>query len=78
MSGHTPHGMPTQEDWAAIHKKAFNDPKFHSLFETDPTAAIKQYAAEAKKTFTKIVSTEGWIDKSKPYVATRTPPVSCC
>jgi hypothetical protein len=78
MSGHTSHVLPTADDWAAIHKKAFTDPVFHNKLETDPTAAINEYAAEKNKTFTKLVDTRGWIDKSKPYVETRKPPVACC
>ena len=46
---------PTGEDWGKIHAKAWLDPKFRQLLETDPTQAIKDYGAEVGKTFDRIV-----------------------
>jgi hypothetical protein len=46
---------PSKADWGKIHAKAWKDPKFRKLLETDPTKAVKQYGAEAGKTFDKIV-----------------------
>ncbi len=75
MAAHpTKPGAPTPEDWAAMHQKAFTDPAYRALFETDPTAAVKQYAAEAKKSFTQIVNTDHWVDTSKPYEENPHPP----
>jgi hypothetical protein len=47
----------TGEDWGAIHAKAWREPNFKILLETDPTAAIKLYGSELKppKTFDRIV-----------------------
>lgn len=86
MAAHpTKPGAPTAEDWAAMHQKAFTDPAYRTLFETDPTAAVKQYATEAKKNFTLIVNTDDWVDTSKPYAPKFSPPggddtgpVACC
>ena len=64
-----------------MHKKAFTDPAYRTLFETDPTAAVKQYAAENHKTFSKIVNTHGWLDTGKPYQEVKHPPggpTACC
>jgi hypothetical protein len=36
----------TEADMAQIYAKAWVDDAFRTLLETDPTAAIKQYAAE--------------------------------
>ncbi len=43
-------------DWGKIHAKAWRDPKFRKLLETDPTAAVKAYGKEVGKTFDKIVT----------------------
>jgi len=45
----------TAEDWGKIHAKAWRDPGFKYLLETNPTEAVKQYGKEVGKTFTKIV-----------------------
>jgi hypothetical protein len=45
----------TNKDWGKIHAKAWLDPEFRNLLETDPTRAIKQYGREVGKTFDKIV-----------------------
>jgi len=33
----------SDEDWGKIHAKAWLDPKFRNLLETDPTKAIREY-----------------------------------
>ena len=45
----------SNQDWAKIHAKAWRDPQFRALLESDPTAAIKQYGNEVGKTFTRIL-----------------------
>lgn len=85
MAAHPPKsGAPSAEDWAAIHKKAYHDAAFRKLFESDPTAAVKQYGAETNKSFTQIVNTDHWVDTSKPYEPKNHPPgggtgpAACC
>ena len=48
----------SNEEWGKIHAKAWRDPKFRALLESDPTAAIKQYGKEVGKLYTKIVKLE--------------------
>jgi hypothetical protein len=48
-------GRPTASDWGKIHAKAWREPAFRKLLETDPTAAVNQYAKEAGKKFDKLV-----------------------
>jgi hypothetical protein len=36
-------GDLTSDDWGRIHGKAWRDPRFKLLLESDPTAAIKEY-----------------------------------
>ena len=74
-------GAPTKKDWGQIHAKAWRDPEFRKLLETDPTKAVKKYAKEAGKTFDKVVriaprpkGDAGTLHKSP--VAT-TPPACC-
>ncbi len=47
---------PTKSDWGKIHAKAWKDPSYRKLLETDPTKALKQYAKESGKTFDKLVT----------------------
>jgi hypothetical protein len=47
---------PTKKDWGKIHAKAWSDPKFRQLLESDPTKAVKAYAKEAGKNFDKLVT----------------------
>jgi hypothetical protein len=72
----------TNTDWGKIHAKAWTDPKFRKLLETDPTKAIKAYGKEVGKTFQKVVKL-----KSRPKGAPKDPaklarfhphPPSCC
>ena len=56
----------TNKDWGKIHAKAWLDPEFRNLLETDPTKAIKQYGKEVGKTFDKIVKV-----RAPPKVARR-------
>jgi hypothetical protein len=48
-------GEITDKEWGKIHAKAWLDPEFRRLLETDPTAAIKCYGLEIGKSFNKIV-----------------------
>jgi hypothetical protein len=45
----------TQQDLAQVYAKAWTDEAFRTLLETDPTAALKQYAAENGLEWTKLV-----------------------
>lgn len=45
----------TETDLAQVYAKAWVDEAFRSLLETDPTAALKQYAAENGLEWTKLV-----------------------
>jgi hypothetical protein len=57
---------PSHEDWGNIHAKAWTDPTFRTLLETDPTAAIKQYASETGKKFDRLM----WVPEKPEGVAT--------
>ncbi len=46
---------PTKSDWGKIHAKAWQDPAFRKLLETDPKKAVEQYGKEVGKSFDKIV-----------------------
>lgn len=46
---------PTKKDWGLMHAKAWQDPKFRELMETDPKKAVAAYGKEIGKTFDKIV-----------------------
>jgi len=48
----------SDEDWGKIHAKAWLEPKFRNLLETDPTKAIREYEKSIGKPagyFTQIV-----------------------
>ena len=45
----------TEQDLAQVYAKAWVDDAFRTLLETDPTAALKQYAAEHGLEWTKLV-----------------------
>lgn len=77
MSATVQQPYPDQDDWVKIHAKAWQDPAFRQLLETDPTAAVQQYGAEVGKTFERIVNTTGWADQS-PTSQTLGHPVGCC
>lgn len=68
------------EDWGKIHAKAWLDPAFRKLLETDPTEAIKVYGNEVGKTFDRIVilrpQPPGIPDQFLPSVNPFPP--SCC
>jgi hypothetical protein len=49
---------PTKEDWGKIHAKAWKDPQFRQLLETNPTEAVKKYGNEVGKAFDKIVAVD--------------------
>lgn len=46
----------TEQDLAQVYAKAWVDEAFRTLLETDPTAALKQYAAENGLEWTKLVT----------------------
>jgi hypothetical protein len=50
-----------KNDWTSIHKKAWGDPKFRDLLERDPTAAVKKWAKEYRRSVDKIVDLSDWI-----------------
>jgi hypothetical protein len=39
----------TEADWGKIHAKAWKEPKFRRLLETDPARAIRTYYRQAYK-----------------------------
>lgn len=55
----------TKDDWVEIHAKAWKDPKFRLLLETDPTAAIKGWAHDVSRKVDKIVDLSDWIKKDE-------------
>jgi hypothetical protein len=65
-----------KDDWEKIHAKAWRDPDFRFLLETDPTAAIKCWANENKLEIDKIVDLSDWIrDDESDF---NHGPPSCC
>jgi hypothetical protein len=70
----------SNEEWGKIYAKAWRDPKFRELLEQDPTAAIRQYGHEIRKTFTKIVKIEAPpYDLSEPDLEDKHKfPPACC
>jgi hypothetical protein len=66
----------TKDDWAKIHAKAWKDPKFRHLLETDPTAAIKSWAKEVGRNVGKIVDFSDWIKEDE--TDWNYGPPSCC
>jgi hypothetical protein len=46
----------TEADWTQIYAKAWADDAFRTLLETDPTAALRQYAAENGLQWTALVT----------------------
>jgi hypothetical protein len=69
----------TGEDWGNIHAKAWRDPEFKRLLETDPTKAIRDYGQSIGKTFDKIVFVRprpNIADEFLPFVNPFPP--SCC
>ena len=74
-------GAPTKKDWGQIHAKAWRDPAFRKLLEMDPTKAVKTYAKEAGKTFTKVVKVakkpKGDPEKLHKSPVAMTPPACC-
>ncbi|HEY7247552.1 MAG TPA: hypothetical protein VH678_27075 [Xanthobacteraceae bacterium] len=49
----------TSKDWGKIHAKAWRDPNFRKLLESDPTKAVHTYGKEVGKTFDKILTVRG-------------------
>jgi hypothetical protein len=73
---------PTKKDWGQIHARAWRDPEYRKLLETDPTKAVKQYAKQAGKTFDrvmKIAPKPKGSDQDKLHTAPEaTTPPACC
>jgi hypothetical protein len=46
---------PTKKDWGHIHAKAWQEPEFRKLLETDPKKALAAYGKLTGKTFDKVV-----------------------
>jgi len=65
-------------EWTSIHKKAWGDPKFRYLLETDPTGAIKLWANEQSPPWhvDKIVDLSSWIKVAEDDWPGGAP--SCC
>lgn len=67
----------TEQDLAQVYAKAWVDEAFRTLLETDPTAALKQYAAEHGLEWTKLVklpAPQGSDDQDENCIHL----VSCC
>jgi hypothetical protein len=70
----------TNADWGRIHAQAWRDEKFRHKLETDPTAAVQEYAQARSLNVTKIVKLrprpddipEDFWDDVNPF------PPSCC
>lgn len=70
----------TNREWGKIYAKAWTDPAFRKLLESDPTKAIKAYGGEVGKTFPKIVKLERRPKKKSIEQLARVHPFppSCC
>jgi hypothetical protein len=72
-------GAPTSKDWGKIHAKAWADPAFRKLLETDPKKALAKYGKSVGKTFDKVVKVakkpQG--DAKKLHSVATTPPACC-
>lgn len=71
----------TGDDWGEIHAKAWRDPDFKRLLETDPTAAIRLYGNGCKppKVFDRIVFVRPKPDIDDKFLPFVNPfPPSCC
>jgi hypothetical protein len=66
----------TQQDLAQVYAKAWVDEAFRTLLETDPTAALKQYAAENGLQWTKLVAVPPKADQDQDENCIHL--VSCC
>jgi hypothetical protein len=51
----------SKTDWVSIHAKAWKDPKFRDLLERDPTAAVKKWAKEYRRTVSRIIDLTEWV-----------------
>jgi hypothetical protein len=68
----------TQQDLAQVYAKAWVDDAFRTLLETDPTAALKQYAAENGLQWTKLVAVPPKADQDPDQDENCIHLVSCC
>ena len=75
-------GAPSNKDWGRIHAKAWRDPAFRTLLETDPAKAVAKYGKEVGKTFDKVVKVrarpKGVADAELHKQADATTPPACC
>ena len=75
-------GAPTNKDWGQIHAKAWRDPAFRTLLETDPKKAVAKYGKEVGKTFDKLIKVrprpKGVADAELNKHADATTPPACC
>ena len=68
----------TEQDLAQVYAKAWVDEEFRTLLETDPTAALKQYAADNGLEWTKLVKLPAQPQTSEDQDETCIHLVSCC
>jgi hypothetical protein len=74
-------GAPTKKDWGQIHAKAWRDPEFRKLLETDPSKAVGAYAKETGKSFDRLMKIaprpKGDPEKLHKSPVATTPPACC-
>lgn len=74
-------GAPTKADWGRIHAKAWKEPEFRKLLETDPTKAVNTWAKDNGKSFDKLMKIApkptGEPDKLHKSPVATTPPACC-
>ena len=46
---------PTKEQWSHIHAKAWQEPKFREMLESDPAAALAHYGKQNEVEFDKVI-----------------------
>lgn len=68
----------TESDLAQVYAKAWVDDAFRTLLETDPTAALKQYAAEHGLEWTKLVKLPAQPQAGEDHDENCIHLVSCC
>lgn len=71
---------PTKEEWSHIHAKAWQDPEFRAMLESDPAAALARYGKEVGKNFDRVIDIgprpDGVAD-SDLYKHHKIPPACC-
>ncbi|MCV6585665.1 MAG: hypothetical protein OIF47_09025 [Marinibacterium sp.] len=72
---------PTSDDWGKVHAKAWQDPEFKALLESNPREAMDAYCEEqGKPPFDKIVLLGGKPDDALDHLlheAHQAPPACC-